>query len=72
MTKKIYKSDQEKVNHREETKGHRTHKHHVASLREQEAMEEIVSFPVDLYRKIDNLVGHIDVDLNSRLNPRDE
>lgn len=44
--KKIkYPKDQEKYNHHEELKGHKTHKHHVAALREQEAMEQIRHIP---------------------------
>ena len=43
MDKKIHKRkhDQEKHNHREEFKGHKTRKHYISTVREEEATEEI-------------------------------
>lgn len=43
MDKKLHKRkhDQEKHNHREEFKGHRTRKHFISTIRDDEAKEDI-------------------------------
>lgn len=44
-TTKTYKTDQEKHNHREAVKGHKTKKHYLNAIQEEEAEKELKGNP---------------------------